>query len=144
LARLDANIALNQQPPEQHRLLKADARKWLGRAVRRAEQLGSQAKFDRIVLDPPSFASSGAETFSVASDYFELAAQCLTLLKDDGSLLAVTNHRKTTRAEFETGLFEAARRAGREVKLEWINPPLDCPHGAHADAATKSVFVSSV
>ncbi len=135
LRRVDANIQLNNQQPSRHRLLKADASSWLARAVKRGD------KYDWIVLDPPSFASIGKQTFSVAKDYEALAKLCLQLLSPSGRLLAVTNHRQTSRQQFEQTLRSAMNDEQLSGQLEWLQPPIDCATGPDADLATKSVLV---
>lgn len=136
LQRGGQNLRLNGLAMTQHRLLRADALQWLQRAIRRSE------RFDWIVLDPPSFASRGRSAFSVRRDYSVAARQCVSLLGPGGRLLAVTNHRDTSRREFLELLREAAHQAGRPVKrLELLAPPVDCPLGDEPDLATKSTLL---
>jgi 23S rRNA (cytosine1962-C5)-methyltransferase len=134
LERGDRNLRLNGLPKEQHRLLRADARKWLLRAQRRAE------RFDWIVLDPPSFASIGGDHFEVRRDYAALVAQCVDLLAPSGRLLAVLNHRKTTAEQFEAVVRAAAEQRGRVVaSLRAGSVPVDCV--SEGIAATKSLWL---
>jgi len=49
-------------------------------------------KFGAIVIDPPSFAKNGKETFSVATDFEPLAAKALKILESGGYLLLATNY----------------------------------------------------
>lgn len=135
LKRTGENLALNGAEPSAHRLLKEDARKWLGRAVKRAE------RFDWIILDPPSFSRSGSDSFSVAKDYATMAQQALDLLAPNGQLLAVTNYRGTTGSGLITLLKEAAAASRRTVhRVELLPPPPDC-RDAHGSSATKSVLL---
>ncbi|MEN9578951.1 MAG: hypothetical protein RJA70_1960 [Pseudomonadota bacterium] len=136
LRRLDANIGLNSQEKATHRLLKADALEWLGRALRRGE------RYDWIVLDPPSFSSRGKETFSVARQYRELAEACIGLLAPGGRLLAVTNHRQTSCDAFERLLSEAGATVNKSCALSWVPAPRDCAP-RDRDVATKSVLVTA-
>lgn len=135
LRRTGENLALNGCEPSAHRLLKEDARKWLGRAVKRAD------RFDWIILDPPSFSRSGSDSFSVAKDYATMAQQVLTLLADSGQLLAVTNHRSTSGDALIAMLEHAAATSGRRIaSVELLPPPLDC-RNAQGSSATKSVLL---
>jgi 23S rRNA (cytosine1962-C5)-methyltransferase len=137
LKRCDANLKRNQEDPKRHRLLRADAIDWLRRALQRGDT------YDRIVLDPPSFSSDGAETFSVARQYGDAVAQCLRLLSPEGELLAVTNHRGTSVSTFSEILHQAADTAGKRVRsLELPAAPLDCVESRVApDLGTKSAWV---
>jgi 23S rRNA (cytosine1962-C5)-methyltransferase len=135
LKRTGENLSLNGCEPTLHRLLKDDARKWLGRAVKRAD------RFDWIVLDPPSFSRSGSDSFSVVKDYATMSRQALELLAPGGHLLAVTNHRGTTGSGLIAMLKEAAAASRRTVRrVELLPPPLDC-RDARGGSATKSVLL---
>jgi 23S rRNA (cytosine1962-C5)-methyltransferase len=137
LARGRENFALNGISG-QHRFLKEDALAWLARARRK------RVRFDLIVLDPPSFATIGkGETFSAAGGYAGLAENALALLAPGGSLLAVTNHRKTSEAGFRRLLEGAARSAERQITaLKALPPGRDCPDGEHGAEPSKSVLIS--
>ncbi len=135
LQRVDDNLRLNELPRSQHRLLKDDARRWLQRAVRRADQ------FDWIVLDPPSFASVKGQAFSVYQDYGRMVDSCVRLLAPGGRLLAVLNHRKTSARdllELVRDVSAAARRSVRELCA--LAAPVDCI--GEGEAATKSVLLT--
>jgi 23S rRNA (cytosine1962-C5)-methyltransferase len=137
LKRCDVNLRLNQLDAKRHRLLRADAVDWLRRAVTRAD------RYDLIVLDPPSFASVGKDTFSVAREYQAVCAQCLRLLARGGALLAVTNFRGMSLGDFERTLRAAAADAQRAVLEITLRPPaLDCTLFTRiADLATKSAVI---
>jgi 23S rRNA (cytosine1962-C5)-methyltransferase len=136
LGRVAENLTLNQLPRAQHRVLRADAVKWLGRAVRRGD------RYDWVVFDPPSFASKGKEVFSIARDYLPALSDALCLVAGGGMVLAVTNHRRTSRERFLELVKDAARRAGREIaELELTAPGLDCPPSDRPDLSTKSALL---
>src|SRR6185503_20361169 len=84
LERGRENFARNGIPPgREHRLLREEVRAWLVRARRRGE------KYDLIVLDPPTFASTeGKNSFRSVKDYAEVARDALCLLAPSGALLA--------------------------------------------------------
>jgi 23S rRNA (cytosine1962-C5)-methyltransferase len=116
-------------------LLKADARKWLERACKRSE------RYDWIVLDPPSFASVGSDTFSAERDYQLHAQRCIELLEPGGTLLAVLNHRATTAARHTQAVRAAAVAAQRQLRtLQELQPPLDC--AASGESVTKSILLT--
>jgi 23S rRNA (cytosine1962-C5)-methyltransferase len=133
LERSRKNLDLHGFSREQHRLLKEDAVKWLSRAVRKDE------RFDWIVLDPPSFASMGKNVFSIERDYPKLLEMAIGLLSEEGCLLAVTNHRRTSGDELVALVEEAAERVGRNVvDLELRVAPDDC--GGDASAAKSALL----
>lgn len=130
----------NGLDPAQHRFHHEDCVAWLGRARRR------QDRFGLVILDPPSFGTrSKRATFDVDRDYGRVAADALALLEPGGRLLAVTNHRKTSRERMRRTLHEAARSAGAEVRqLKDLPSPLDCPDGPDGPEPMKSFLVTLV
>jgi 23S rRNA (cytosine1962-C5)-methyltransferase len=119
-------------------LLRDDALKWLARARRRRE------RFDLIVLDPPTFASSGrGRHFSVERDYVTAARDALALLSPGGRLLAVVNYRGVSQAALRRVLHEAVRQAGRSLRqMKDIASPLDCPPIYGEPYPSRSVLVT--
>jgi 23S rRNA (cytosine1962-C5)-methyltransferase len=83
------NFELNALDPARHRLERADVLEWLAQAAT------SGARFDLIVLDPPSFSTSKAmsRTLDVQRDHPELLHQCERLLAPGGVLYFSTNLR---------------------------------------------------
>jgi 23S rRNA (cytosine1962-C5)-methyltransferase len=138
LATARDNFRENGLSPEAHAFVQADAFDWLARARRRSE------RFDLVVLDPPSFASSaGGAPFSVAKGYGSLAERALAVLAPGGHLLAVTNHRGTSLGRLRRTLREAAARAGISVaKLKDLASGLDCPDGPDGPVPSKSVLLT--
>ncbi len=131
------NFELNGIDPSSHEFVKADAVRWL-RGARR-----HQRAYDVVVLDPPSFSTSGRRgTFSVAKDYLHIATDALALLASGGWLLAVTNHRKTPVARLQRTLEAAAASAGRRVlRCELASTPMDCPALGGQPSPSKSFWV---
>lgn len=137
LARGRANLELNGVAGSEHRLLRADAMDWLSRACRRGDT------FDLVVLDPPSLGTSARGTFSIARDYAAVARDAIRLLAPGGRLLAVTNHRKTSRAALRRTLHAAAAEARRDVaQMKDLPSGLDCPEHPDGPAPSKSVLLS--
>jgi 23S rRNA (cytosine1962-C5)-methyltransferase len=120
-----------------HTLIEADAIPWLKSSIAKGE------RFDLIVLDPPSFATTKKTRFSAASDYRSLAALALSALAPGGKLLACTNHRGIARAKFRRFLHEAAREAAREVgQMKDLPDPVDFPPEPGSEPHLKSVLVT--
>lgn len=136
LERGRKNFALNGLDPAAHRFIAEDAMKWLDRAARRGE------RFDLAIVDPPSFASMGKGTFSVAKRYVELVSGVLRILGPGGTLLAVTNHKKTSPARLRAMLLEAAERAGRPVEsIKSAKSGIDCPEAETGPHPSKSAWL---
>lgn len=131
------NFELNRLDPRQHRFIQDDVTKWLGFALEKRE------RFDLVILDPPSFGSSGRSTFEVAADYERVAAAAMRLLGPKGRLLAVTNHRGTSRDRLRKKLHQAARDARRAIaKLKDLASSLDCPDAFAGPSGAKAALVA--
>jgi predicted methyltransferase/16S rRNA U516 pseudouridylate synthase RsuA-like enzyme len=138
LATARDNFEANGVDPAAHRFLKDDALDFLSRAGRRGE------RFDLVVLDPPSFASSAAGApFAVAKHYGRAAELALAVLAPGGRLLAVTNHRKTSSGRLRRLLRDAAERSRVPVaQLKDLPSQLDCPDGPDGPVPSKSVLLT--
>ncbi len=133
-----ARLSMAQTAPDlEARFIKEDVFHYLGHAKRQGE------RFDLIVLDPPSFGTRGRRrTFSVDKDYGRLAQQCLELLRPGGSLLAVTNHRKTSLGRLRRVLREAVAAAGRtHTQMKDARNGADFPDGPDGPEPSKSVWI---
>jgi 23S rRNA (cytosine1962-C5)-methyltransferase len=133
-----ARLSMAQNAPAQDvRFVKADVFKYLGQAKRRGE------RFDLIVLDPPSFGTRGRRsTFSVDKDYGKLAQQSLELLRPGGSLLAVTNHRKTSVGRLRRVLHAAVAASGHTLaQMKDARGGADFPDGPDGPEPSKSVWI---
>ena len=138
LARGRENFALNGLDPAAHAFVQTDALEWLSRAAKRGE------KFGVVILDPPSFSTSGkGKTFRVADGYQGALERVFAVLERDGRVLAVTNHRKTSAQAFRKIAHDAARAAGREIsQLKDLPSALDCPPGPSGPFPAKSMLIS--
>lgn len=120
-----------------HTLLAVDAVPWLQRIAAGGE------RFDLILLDPPSFATTKKTRFSAESDYTKLAALVMATLAPGGRLLACTNHRGIARGKFRRFLHDAAREAGREItQMKDLPDPTDYPPEPGTSCHLKSVLVT--
>ncbi len=83
------NFELNRMDPARHRLVQADARRFLD------DEAASGRRYDLIVLDPPSFSNSKRMqgVLDVQRDHVELIRSCLALLDPGGELYFSTNLR---------------------------------------------------
>ncbi len=112
--------AQSELAPAQHVFLARDVFEALPRLAKRGE------RFELVVLDPPSYASTERGRFRVERDYPELVARALAVLSDTGALLACTNHQKLESAAFVRALRAAERASSRPFRaLEILPPPAD-------------------
>jgi 23S rRNA (cytosine1962-C5)-methyltransferase len=136
LERGKRNYELSQIDLAQHTFFARDALDALPRMARRGEL------FDLIALDPPSFASTRAGSFSVERDYASLAAHALRLLAPGGSLLACTNHARIAEHELRRMLEQAAASVGcRAQAIERVGPPADHPAAPGRPPHLKSAWL---
>ena len=130
LDRVDAD-------PARHALIEADALPWLERAAH------GRDRWDLVILDPPSFATTKTSRFSAESDYRKVAAAAMRLVSRGGKLLACTNHRGIARARLRRQLHEAARIAARQVtQMKDLPDPIDFPPEPGQEPHLKSILVT--
>jgi len=121
---------------EGHLFLARDVLETLPKLARRSE------RYDLVVLDPPSYASTKHGRFSVEKDFAGLVSYALALVSEGGSLLACTNlHSLETRA-FERMLRTGAAHAGRAVEIELVAPPGDFSPLPGGDPHLKSAWLT--
>jgi 23S rRNA (cytosine1962-C5)-methyltransferase len=120
-----------------HVMIADDAIVWLKHAAKKGE------RFDLVVLDPPSFATTKTSRFAAADDFADLAARALGVLAPGGSLLACTNHRGISMRKFRKQLHEAGRVAAVTIaQLKDLPWPTDFPGAMDGEAHLKSVLVT--
>jgi 23S rRNA (cytosine1962-C5)-methyltransferase len=124
-------------PRDEYTFVADDAFAWLARAARREE------RFDLVVLDPPSYSSTKRGRFVADSDYASLAASACAILSPNGRLLACTNHRGISVSRFRKVLFDAGRRAKRDIaQIKDFAEPPDFPSGPDGEPHMKSALVT--
>ena len=89
----------------EHVFVAEDAFSWLAAAARKRE------RHDLVILDPPSYSTTTKRRFVAESDYADLAALALAIIRPGGKLLACVNHRGIEQAKFRRAMFDAARKA---------------------------------
>ena len=131
------NFALNGFDPAAHDFIYGDAFDWLRRLAKKTRS------FDAIVLDPPTFSQSkGRGAFRVESDYGELVAATLPLLKSGGVLFASTNAADWAPEKFLAAIEKSARAAKREIVQQHYAPqPPDFPISRGERAYLKTVWM---
>jgi 23S rRNA (cytosine1962-C5)-methyltransferase len=120
-----------------HTFVAEDAFAWLRRAAAKRE------RFDLVILDPPSYSTSKRGRFVARTDYVDLAAAALGVVRPGGRLLACSSHRGIGHARFRRILFDAARAARRDVtQVKDMPDPLDFPPAIGAESHLKSALVT--
>jgi len=118
-------------------MVDVDAFAWLKLAAKRSE------RYDLVILDPPSYATTKSSRFSAADDYADLAAQALAVVAPGGRLLACTNHRSTSVRKFRKRMHEAGRLARRAMlQVKDLPPPPDFPAAMGSEPDLKSLIVT--
>jgi len=133
LARAAENLTLNGAELAQHSLVHGDAMRWLER---------QKARFDLVIVDPPSFSTTRHSMFRAKRDYRELSTAALRCLVRGGSLLACTNHRGIGARELRGLLAAGARDLDIEVReMRTLPDPVDFPAPPGESCHLKSVLL---
>ena len=123
LAAAQRNFALNQNFPGvaacHHDTAQGDAFEWLA---------ASAAKFDLVVLDPPSLAKRATEQAGALRAYERLATLGIARLAPDGILVAGSCSAHVPAEEFFEVIRRAAAKSGRKfAELKTLRHPPDHP-----------------
>jgi len=114
----DANL-LNHK---QHRFLIGDC------MAKLAELAAAREQFDIILMDPPSFSTTGKGRFTTRGGTSSLMAASLPLLVDGGLLICSSNHQKSDLADYLKELRRGALQARTELRvIEQRGQPADFP-----------------
>jgi 23S rRNA (cytosine1962-C5)-methyltransferase len=138
LERGKQNYAQAGIDPGRHRFLARDVLEELPKLKRRGE------RYDLVVLDPPSYASTKHGRFSVDKDFAHLVSQCLALVSETGRLLACTNQQSLSSPNFERMLRAGSAQAGGRYQIALVPPPADFPSPPGGNAHLKSAWFSPV
>lgn len=125
------NTALNGFEPDPRDFIFGDVFDWLARFARQKQ------RFDMVILDPPSYATTKKSRFSVSRDYTALAELALQITAPGGWLVACANARELS----QDGLLAQLRRAAPHAHLHPPEsaPALDFPSQPNSAAYLKIV-----
>jgi len=131
------NIALNKNFPGvaacRHETVQADAFEWIEK---------TPAKFDLIVLDPPSLAKRAAEREGAIRAYERLNALGIQLLSRAGILVAGSCSAHVSSVEFFDAVRRAAIKSGRKfTELKTLLHPPDHPAGFKEAEYLKVIYL---
>ncbi len=110
LERARDNFLRNGLDPDAHRFEAEDVFKALDRFRRKGE------RFDRVIVDPPSF-SRGRAPFAAKKDWPRLAAAAVRVLVDGGWLLVASNQGELSPRAFDGLVAEGVRKAKAGAQL---------------------------
>jgi 23S rRNA (cytosine1962-C5)-methyltransferase len=120
---------------ERHRSIAQDAFDALERLAARGE------RFDVIICDPPSYATTKRGRFRVTKDYVSLCRAALQVIAGEGVVLACLNHYGISQVSLRKFVQTAVRAQGLHLSALRDTPAqADFPAAAGADAPTKSVL----
>ncbi|MGO8995531.1 MAG: class I SAM-dependent methyltransferase [Polyangiaceae bacterium] len=121
----------------EHLFVAEDAFAWLAAAARRRE------RHDLVILDPPSYSTTKKHRFVAESDYADLAALAIAIIRPGGKLLACVNHRGISPAKFRRAIFDAGRAAKVELaQVKDLPTPGDFPLAPGESSHLKSVLAT--
>lgn len=120
---------------ERHRSIAQDAFDALEQLARRGE------RFDVIICDPPSYATTKRGRFRVTKDYVALCRAALQVIAPDGVLLASLNHYGISQAALRKFVQVAVKAQGLHLHALRDTPAqVDFPTAGGAEATAKSVM----
>lgn len=118
-----ANFSANRLNPKRHEFIVGDCREALS-------DLGRKGKpYDIILMDPPSFSTTGRGRFTTRGGTSEFAAAALPLLKDGGLFIASSNHQKVEVVDYLKELRRGALQAECDLRvISLAGQPVDFPY----------------
>ena len=127
------NRAENSIAACHHDTAQADVFKWLSE---------SQARFDLVILDPPSFAKRASERTAALNAYSKLTTLGIEHLTGDGILLAASCSAHVTAEEFFETVRQSASKSGRKfVEMQTTRHPPDHPATFKEAGYLKAVYM---
>ena len=113
------NYALNQIDPAKHQLINADCSSWV------KEQLGDGQSYDLIFLDPPTFSNSTAmqDDWDVQKNHESMIDDCMSILKDQGTLVFSNNFRRFKLAESLKSRYRVEDRSKWSIPRDFSRNP---------------------
>lgn len=106
-----------------------------------ARLAGERARFDLVVVDPPSFAANRASVERARRAYERLAELAVVLVRRDGVLVQASCSSRVDAGSFYEAVHAGARRAGARLsELARTGHALDHPVGFEQGAYLKALF----
>ena len=120
LEKTQENFKINGIDYNKHNIVVEDIFHYFKRAEK------EKLKFDVVILDPPSFATSKDNRFSAAKDYTNLVKSAIALTEDDGVIVASTNCATFNMVKFKKFIDTAFKQCEKRYEiLEEHTLPVD-------------------
>ncbi|WP_026888468.1 class I SAM-dependent rRNA methyltransferase [Clostridium beijerinckii] len=120
LEKTTENFTINNIDFTKHEIIVEDIFLYFKRAKK------EKLKFDVVILDPPSFATSKDNRFSAAKDYKELVKSAIDITENEGVIIASTNCATFNMSKFKKFIDEAFKELHKNYEiLEEHNLPED-------------------
>lgn len=117
------NFSRNHLPVRPHPFIVGDCFAVL------AEMKKKRENFDLILMDPPSFSTTGKSRFTTRQGTAELVTAALALLPAGGVLITSSNHQKTDLPDYLKELRRGALQAGSDLRvIHSAGQPADFPY----------------
>ena len=117
------NFTANRLNHKQHEFIVGDCLAVLGK------QAQSGARYDVILMDPPSFSTTAKSRFTTRGGTSDLVAAALPLLADNGLLITSSNHQKIDIADYLKEVRRGALHAGCDLRvISLLGQPEDFPY----------------
>jgi 23S rRNA (cytosine1962-C5)-methyltransferase len=128
-----ANALISSVANCDHKVTRGDAFATMEEMIRRGE------RFDLVVVDPPSFASSQRQVGAAVRSYERLAELAVGLIEPGGTLVSCSCSSRVTGQEFFDAVHRGARRGRAQLSNEShsghpIDHPIGFAQGAYLDA----------
>lgn len=105
------NFGLNRLNPKRHEFIVGDCFDVLPRLLQQG------ARYDVVLMDPPSFSTTSRNRFTTSGGTAKLIALALALLVPGGLLVSSSNHQKVDVADYLKELRRAALEAGCGLRV---------------------------
>ncbi|WP_461206304.1 class I SAM-dependent rRNA methyltransferase [Clostridium sp. DL1XJH146] len=105
------NFTINNIDYKKHEIIVEDLFVYFKHAIK------NEIKFDVVILDPPSFATSSENTFSAARDYKDLLKNTIDITEDDGLIVASTNCSLFNMTKFKKFIDEAFKEKNKRYQI---------------------------
>src|SRR5690606_2250221 len=108
-----------------------------------ASLASSEARFDLVCLDPPTYSTTRSSRWKSGSDWQRLGAMAMRVLAPGGRLLACSNDRRMSLAKLRRHLHQAPRDAGiSPAQMQDLPCPSDFPPSVGREPHLKSVLAT--
>lgn len=111
LEKTTENFTINNIDAAKHEIIVEDVFLYFKRAKK------EELKFDVVILDPPSFATSKDNRFSAAKDYKDLMKSAIDITEDQGVIVASTNCATFNITKFKKFIDDAFKECNKNYEI---------------------------